>query len=226
MKKILILFGFAGMICFSANAQIEAVTEKGDTILVYNDGTWTYPDYSGGIHSKGLQYEIDSTELEFHKASEATQTLNSELGFFSVHYNPEEWKRVPPGTINADAEFALLAKKGDAYCLVISEEIAIGTKNILDIALNNMKNNTGSALKVRSARWIEVNGKKMIEAKMSTRAQGIDLIFHSYFYSGEKEGTIQFTTWTGESIYSKHEDKIKNLLNGLIIHEEQDDEEE
>ncbi|MFN7014170.1 MAG: hypothetical protein ACK4ON_07875 [Bacteroidia bacterium] len=214
MKTACLLAGLF-LIVHSLTGQIRAVTEKGDTLLIYRDGTWEYLDEDQQLMPTEVSYSLDTIRQLFTVLPSSAKALRSELDFFNIKYNPEVWERVPEGTINEDAEFAFKAKLGDVYGLVISEEAGFDAEGLFQIAMENMKESVDE-LKVLSADVRKVNGKDCISAVVKTKTKGLPLIFHSYYFSGEK-GSIQFTTWTVENLYAKYQNMILELLNGLVI---------
>lgn len=202
--------------------QITAVTERGDTIYVFNDGTWSfYEDGGSDLEGQSLSYldqelVFDSTDQLYTVPTTSQSKIKSNLGFFNVNFNDKAWKRVPAGKFNEDAEIAFESKSKDMYAIIISEEIEIGTENIVKIALNTMEENMSVAPNVQLIQKRTVNGQPLIRAVFSINVSGMDLTFDSYYYS-DWRGTIQFTTWTGSNLHGKYESDILDLLNGIVI---------
>ena len=220
MKKFIYLAILLLITQFSF-AQKKAVTEDGDTIFVYADGTWSFELLESG--TAGTEFDFLSAELKLDTikqeqqfSKKATSVVKNSFGLFTLRYDPEKWKREPPAQYNEDAEFALIARDKDIYCIVISEEVEIGAENIVKIALNTMRENTNAEVELVKTEVRTVNEKDLIRAVYNVDLSGMNLTFDSYYYSSEK-GTIQFTTWTGQNIWEKYEDEIIDFLNGLII---------
>jgi len=218
-QLITLLFIFTNLI--TVFSQITAVTEKGDTIYVYNDGTWTFEEKDEEELVNELSYldnvlKLDTITTKFKVGEKSTKEVTSQHDFFKVKYDKKVWKRVPPASLNPEAEFAFLAVDKDIYCMIISEEIEVGQENIVKIARKMMKDNTGGELEELITEQRNVNGTDIIRAVNKVEINGLNLVFDSYYYSGEF-GTIQFSTWTGTNVHEKYEDEILELLNGLII---------
>lgn len=214
---ILGLFQLSGL----CQAQITAITERGDTIYVFNDGTWSFYEDGGYQEETGLEYldmelTFDSTDQVFTIPSDSKSNIKSALGFFDINYNDKKWKRVPAGKFNEDAEIAFESKEKDMYAIIISEEIEIGAENIVKIALNNMEETMSTPPEVKLLQKRVVNGQPLIRAVYAINVSGMDLTFDSYYYS-DFRGTIQFTTWTGSNLHGKYEKDIVDLLNGILI---------
>lgn len=209
-------------LAFNTNAQVWAVTEKGDTIYVYSDGTWSFDKEERSNQDQGsLDYlntviKLDTIATLFTVNSKAEKKLSSQYGFFEFQYDSDEWKRVPAAQLNEDAEFALQAKNNDIYVAIISEEIEIGIENIYKIAINNAKENLGVEIDILKSELRNINGIDVIRGVMGFNLNGMNLIFDSFYFS-DSRGTVQLTTWTASNLHEKYEDDILSLLNGLVI---------
>lgn len=204
------------------HGQIRAITEKGDTIYVYNNGTWSFtledtpPEAPGALDYLSETLTIDTIKTPFVFNKNANKEITTELQFFKIKYDEKAWDRVPPGDYNENAEFAFKSNTRDIYCIVIPEELEIGNENILKIALNSFKENTGGEVEILKIEQRTVNGVEVLRGVFKMEISGLNLIFDSYYYSSTK-GTVQFTTWTAVNIWEKYESEILNLLNGLVI---------
>lgn len=203
-------------------AQLRAVTELGDTIYVYNDGTWSFsPEDSDVMNPDNLAFltqrvKIDTSNISYYAPETANKEVKSSFGFFSIKYDDSQWKRVPPGEFNKEAEFAFKSIKKDIYCIVIAEEIEIGAENILKIAMQTMEENTGSKVENLKAELRKVNGTELLRCVNKVSLTGMSLVFDNYYYS-DARGTVQFSTWTGSTLWKKYEKDIGDLLNGFIV---------
>ncbi|MEM7103704.1 MAG: hypothetical protein AAF502_11270 [Bacteroidota bacterium] len=223
MNKTILLIIFSCLI-FSQNlcAQIQAVTEYGDTIYVFDDGTWNFTgekatladDYDLSYLDEVLTF--DTSTVQYNHNPTGKRTLKSKYGFFDIFYDEDIWERVPPAQLNDEAEFAFVAKESDIWCVVIAEEIEVGLENVVKIAMNNMREYTGGEIDLRQLEVREVNGFEVVKGVFALNFSGLDFIFDSYYYSDEN-GTVQFTTWTGANVHEKYEPAIEELLNGLVL---------
>ncbi len=212
--------------CFIATqllfSQIKAVTENGDTIYVYNNGTWSYekldnaPDEGFEFDFLDEKIKIDSLNIKTVFNAKAAKEIQSATGFFKIKYDEDAWKRVPPGTLNDDAELAFEAKNTDVWCVVISEETTIDADKLFKIAKNTMEENTGSEAEILKAEVFNVNGTEVLRGTLKANFSGITFIFDSYYYSNDN-GSVQFTTWTSDKIWERSEKDILDFLNGFIV---------
>lgn len=222
MKKLTLLLSYLIAISYVSNAQTRAVTEEGDTIYVYDNGTWTYelldemPSVLNELSYLEQELKIDTIYDAFSTPKTSNKTLKNSRNQFIVKYDDSIWKRVPPATLNDDAEFALQGKNTDVWCIIISEETPIESDKLFKIAKHNMKENTGADADILITELRTVNNAPVIRGTLKASFSGIDFIFDSYYFSNES-GSVQFTTWTSDQLWKKNEGLILDLLNGFEI---------
>ena len=202
-----------------AQAQTLAITEYGDSIYVFNDGTWSFsPTEPMMIEELGfLEKELTfkKNDAKFSVPDSSTEVLESGLGFFTWAYNREEWMRMRPEELNPLAEFAFKHKEKDIYAMAISEEVSMDVETIVKVALDGMETNTGSEVDIRRLEFREVNGKEMAMGRFLLDFGGMNLVFENYYLTCE-EGTVQVLTWTAANIFPKYENLMQDMLNGLV----------
>ena len=221
--KSLILLLFSAILSISSYelaAQTKAVTEKGDTIFVYDNGTWSYEleeidDSFNDLDFLKLPLSIDTlTEGKKYPSSAKSEVRSKENGFV-VRYDDKKWKRVPPGNLNAEADFAFENKFVEIWCVVIAEESSFSPDNLFRIAKMTMEKNLDARTQILKTELVTVNGNKVLRGVVKADVSGISFVFDSYYYSNEL-GSVQFTTWTSENLWKKYESEIAELLNGFV----------
>ena len=206
----------------SVFCQTQAVTENGDTIFIYNNGTWSFTEDEEPTSLNELAYlereiDIETSDQKFTVAKAATKSAKNKFGLFEIKYDTKEWKRIPTGQLgNDEAEMAFMSDNDDVYCLVVSEQIEIGSENILKIAMNMMEERTNGKTNLIKAEKRMVNGTEVVRGLFDVEISGINMRFDSYYFSNSK-GTVQFSTWTGVGLWKSKEKEIEKFLNGLII---------
>ena len=201
-------------------AQTRAVTELGDTIYVYNNGTWSYemleesPEFDEFSFLKE-SIPLDTIPTKFSYSKDAKKQVENSFGLFKIKYDDTKWKRVPPASLNDEAEFAFEFKDSDVWCIVISEETAINSDALFSIARESIRENLGATPEVIKAESRNVNGYDIVRGVMKAELSGLTFVFDTYYFSNEK-GSVQFSTWTGEAIWKREEEKILDFLNGFI----------
>lgn len=221
MKKLFLL-PFLLTINLLLYAQTLAITEFGDTVYIYDNGTWSFeieedmPALPGLVDFLDIELTIDTLhEPQFVTDNANKEVRNLQEQYF-IKYDGAKWKRVPPASLNEDAEFAFQSKTEDIWCVVIWEETVIDKEAIFKIAKNMMEENVGSPVKIVQSEVRTVNGSEVLHGVLATDFSGIKFHFDTYYYSDDR-GTIQFTTWTSDALWERSKDKIEELLNGLHI---------
>lgn len=224
MKQNLLLFLFSittGLQVTSLAAQQRAVTESGDTIFIYDNGTWSF-ELEDDIEQEVLDdayldisLKIDTILTPFVFDPKVNKEVIPKSGQFKFKYDNEAWKRVPPADLNDDAEFAFQNRSIDIWAIIIAEQTEISIENIFKIAKNTMEENTGEKAEIKQVQYLTVNDTKVLRGTLETTFSGISFIFDTLYYSDEK-GTTQFTTWTSQSIWENNESLIFEFLSGFM----------
>lgn len=187
---------------FSQNP-VKARTETGKEVLLYADGKWKYVEDN----------KETSSEVKAHNKSASAKTLSkTPRGTFEIWVDESKWSG--PSTSDGRMQFRL--KTGDAYILVISEEIGIPTASLKNIAIDNAKA-AGSEFSLIADETRVVNGRELTSLKFNAVVKGIQLTYYGYYYGG-KEGTIQVLCYTGQSLFDKYERDFTEFLDGLVVH--------
>lgn len=207
MKKIIFTLTIMAIV-FSANAQKKAVTENGEEVLLYKDGTWKYSEPSEEEEKK----EIPTNTKKYDKPDGASFLLKSNKAKVGFWIDSKKWT-FKKAENNKDAEYELQFKKGDLYAMIISEKVEIQLESLRDIAVDNGKS-VAPDLEVVKEEYRTVNGQKVLCIKMNGSMQGIKIAYFGYYYSNS-EGTVQFVTYTSQNLANEYEEVAENLLNGI-----------
>ena len=207
MKKITIL-----LICLSltsfVSAQQKAVTETGEEVILYEDGTWVY------LNEDDLEKtEIPTNSKTFKKDVNSNFLLKSEKLNVGFWLNPKLWS-FKKATTNEDGEYELQLKNGDLYGLIITEKVEIPLETLKSIALETAKS-VAPDLKIVKEEYRIVNGTKVLLIQMNGTTQGIKFSYYGYYFSS-KNGTVQFVTYTSQNLLENYKTECENLLNGFV----------
>ncbi len=205
MKKFSILISIL-MLAFSAKAQISAITQHGDEVVLYDDGTWNYTEEES-------KPEIGVNPKKFKKDKESTFQIKSSNADFGFWINPKEWN-FKKGTSNDDAEFELTLKDEDLYAMIITEKIEIPLESLGEVAFENAKL-AAPDIRIVEQEFRNVNDLEVLFIQMDGTTQGIKFSYYSYYFSNES-GTVQFVTYTSQSLLNRYKEKCELLLNGLM----------
>ena len=214
MRKIKFIISFSILIFASqfTIGQEIAVTERGDSVVLYSNGAWDY--YDNYMNDSDEIPEIRMNSNSFSKPVSSTKKINGSNQSYEVWYDDKAWKRVPVGELNPEADIALQLLKGDAYAMAIYEEVEIPVENLSQIALDNAVN-VAPDIKMIDQEYRNVNGNKLVWMRMDGTTQGMKISYYSYYFSNEK-GSIQFHAFTGQNLLDKYKTDIENLLNGFM----------
>jgi hypothetical protein len=206
MKKsivlVIVLFLFFAWPNFfhQALGQTRARTEKGENVILYPDGTWKYVTGSA-LASKYI------------KPASAQKLFRTDRGNFGIWYDEKKW--VAPKKPDEERWlFSLIY--GDAYVVVIPEEIKIPVTSLKKFLLERLKGSKASGVKVVFEENRVVNSREVLCLKIDLTLEGIEVRYYGYLYGGE-EGTIQVLAYTGQSIFDKYQQELTNFLNGLVV---------
>jgi hypothetical protein len=209
------LFSILVLLAQSTKAQEIAITERGDSVLLFSNGTWDY--YSNYNSIEDELTEIKTNDQVFSKPKTSVNKVNGSNQAYEIWYDDRVWKRVPPGELNPEADVALKLIKGDVYAMVIYEELEIPMENLSQIALDNAVN-VAPDMEMVDREYRLVNNDSLIWMRMDGTTQGMKIAYYSY-YSANEKGSIQFHTFTGQKLLDKYKNEIENLLNGLVTSE-------
>jgi hypothetical protein len=205
---------FMAIACCTAHAQTLAITEYGDSIYVYNDGTWSYLNEDFEENFVSLPSELPNGGT-FKKPSSATSDVTGPDNGYKISFQPKEWKKIMPSELNDDASHAFSMVNNDGYAMLIYERIGIPLESLAQIAIDQAVS-VAPNLALRTAEYRVVNGKKMLCMQMDGTMQGIDFTYYGYYYSDENR-SIQFISYTGTGLFNELKDTFEQLLNGLEI---------
>jgi hypothetical protein len=207
MRKLLLI----GLILISAQliyAQIDAVTETGDEVILYEDGTWKYLNDCIIENS-----EISINDKEFSKDKKLTFLVKSKKLNVGIWINPKSWS-FTKGTENDAFEFQFQKKGDDLYAMLISEKMQIPIETLKGIAIKNARE-AAPDIKVIREEYRNVNGIQVLMMQMSGTIQGMRFTYYGYYYSNSN-GTIQLLTYTGENLFNDYIADVEEFLNGFV----------
>lgn len=191
------------------SAQEKAITETGEEVVLYKDGTWEYVN-----EEDKEKNEIPVNDKKYAKDASSTFLMKSKTLGIGVWLNPKVWS-FQKAVENPDAEYELQLKGGDLYGMMITEKVEIPLESMRDIALENAKS-VAPDVKVVKEEYRTVNGLRVLHMQMHGTMQGIKFAYFGYYYSDEN-GTMQFITYTSQKLMESKIDEVETLLNGLVV---------
>ncbi|WJJ95367.1 hypothetical protein [Algibacter luteus] len=189
-------------------SQTNAVTEYGDQVVLYDDGTW---QQVGEQVEEKVEIPINATIFE--KDEDSDFLIKSSTFNVGIWLNTKDWK-FKKASSNEDAEFELELKKEDLYGSVITEKVEIPLVTLRDIALSNARE-VAPDTKLNNQEYRTVNGLKVLMLEMSGTMSGIKFGYKGYYYSNEN-GTVQIILYTSVNLMKSYDNHIEKLLNGFV----------
>jgi hypothetical protein len=209
MKKNILFFCFVFLnIC--AFAQIKATTDKGEKVILYDDGTWQFED-SLSTEEKATLEDIKTSTATFVKANNAKTLLEGKKWKYGIWYNNVKWGNKETA---ADRDFLIRLKLGDAYVMAIAEEMQVPIEMLINVVMNNARKLSDKANLINQE-YRTVNGLRVLHMQYSVNLKGINFIYYGYYYSCEK-GTVQLVGFTSENLFSRYENDILQFINGFV----------
>ena len=115
MKTIIIFFII--IINTLSVAQINAITENGDTVLLKNDGTWEFKTEYSELDSNS-EFTVDTNYTPFFKSDLARKVVKGQNVNYELWYDSNKWELTNTAS-NPSAEYIFKYKHGEAYCMII-----------------------------------------------------------------------------------------------------------
>ena len=181
-------------------ADQKAITDTGEEIFIYSDGTWKY----------------NNNKNIFNKPKDSSFLLKSTKNKSSFWVNVKKWSFSKNKSHDEDKEYDFRLKGKDLYGMAITEEIEVPLETLPDIALSNAQEATGAGtdIKILKREYRTVNGKKVLYMEMGGTMSGIKFTYLGYYYS-DTYGSTQFIVYTATNLVDKYRSEIDRLLNGL-----------
>lgn len=198
-----------GLLLFSilSNAQIMALTESGDEVILYKNNTWKYSN-----DSVNLAIKILKNEKLFVKNEKSTFLIKSSKTNVGIWISPLEWN-FSKSKPESDSEFNFNNKSLDIYGMLIVEKAEIPVESLVEIAYQNALE-VAPDTEIIEKEYRNVNGINVIMMKMKGTMNGVNFVYFGYYYTSV-EGAFQFVTYTTLNLFNDYENHMLKLLNGF-----------
>jgi hypothetical protein len=192
-------------------AQKKAVTETGQQVFLFDDGTWKYAsDTASGTPDTS----ISMNPKAFSKGDAANFPVKSEkVENLAFWIDPQKWE-FTKGDGNPK-EYTFQLKGGDLYAMAITEGIKIPLTTLAKIAFQNAQK-VAPDVHIIHREYRMVNGIKVLNLELKGTLQGVIFIYYGYYYSNAN-GTVQLVCYTGDSEWEGYKADAEKLLNGLAV---------
>ncbi len=190
-------------------ANQKAITDTGEAVILYRDGTWEYSNNLKKVDSK-----VKTNKKRFRKSADSNFLLKSTKNNSAYWINTNKWN-FKKATDNAQAEYEFQLKGKDLYGMALSEGVPVPLETLASLALENARD-VAPDTKIIKQEYRFVNGIKVLYMEMKGTTQGIKFTYLGYYYSDDS-GSTQFITYTGSNLVNKYKLEIYDFLNGLEV---------
>jgi hypothetical protein len=190
MRILMIVFAVLWSVTVLAGQ--NAITDTGDKVILYEDGTWVYAD-----DTKSSSMVIETNPRTFSKPPQATFLLKSTTNNAAVWIDTDKWI-FRKGDPDKSAEYDFQLKGKDLYGMAITEEIAMPMATLADLALVNARQAAPDA-RIARQEYRTVNGKKVLYMEISGTIQGIRFTYIGHYHTDEA-GATQLITYTATNL--------------------------
>lgn len=189
-------------------AQQRALTETGEQVVLYNDGTWVYVE-KDTLNAE----EIPLNPRPYNRSKSATFRLKSKRIGIGCWIDPKTWKfQATPS--HESAEFEIDHVDGSMYALMITENLDVSTESLGNLAIQNARS-AAPDLKVIAREYRIVNGIKVLMMRMTGTIEDIHFAYFGYYFA-EDGGSTQFLVYAAEDFMEENLAEAEDLLNGLV----------
>ena len=210
MIKNLILAAAFVLCGVASRAQVKAVTETGEEVVLYSDGTWK----STAAPKAGWNTRLDTPSVK--KGEKSTFLVKGKMLKYGIWTNAKKW------TFSSDkmpsvpaAEYFFKLKDGDAFAMTVPEEVQVNFEALPALGLKIAQAADPNARITLEENRL-VNGVLVKYVEMKVSAQGMDLVYVGYYYSGA-QGIIRFMAFTSANLLPKYHKDMEELLNGFTM---------
>lgn len=207
MLKSLIFFTILLLVVFCSHAQIKAVTDTGDEVLLFSDGTWRYKQ-----EIKNVDSIINSKKI-LTKDAAATFLLKSKISNVGVWLDAKKWNFEKAANEAFEYSFSL-KENGSAGGMIVIESLGIDLTQLAKIAMQNIES-VSKSFKVLNKEYRTVNNCKVLYMEIEAVVEGIKLLYYNYYYTDETT-SVQFICYVPLSI-KKFSKEIETFMNGFVV---------
>lgn len=194
----------------AAQAQVKAVTETGEEVVLYSDGTWK----STAAPKPGWNTRLDT--LSVKKGEKSTFLVKGKKLKYGVWTNPKKWTFSTDKLPSAPStEYFFRMKDGDAYTITVPEEVQVDFEALSALGLKIAQAADPNARIVSEENRL-VNGVLVKCVEMKVSVQGMGLYYIGYYYSGP-EGIVRMLAFTSQNTITKYRKDMEELLNGFTM---------
>jgi hypothetical protein len=206
--SLILVLACSGLFSLTINAQTQAVTSTGETVTLYENGTWEYVG-----KKKDREALINSSS--FTKNPGASFLVKSKRTNYGLYIDPTKWRIDKKGENESDAEYSFNFKNGSSYAVMITEKAELSFELLKEAALVNGRA-AAPDIAIVEEEYRIVNNNKVLLLQLKGTMKGLSFSYYGYYVTGQS-GTIQLISFTTSKLFNEHKKEMETFLNGLII---------
>ena len=204
VRCALVLLCLTAIAASPAHAAVNATTEDGARVFLYEDGTWAYQ-----------QDSTTTSAISYTRAPGLENVVHSETTRYSLWYDAAKWS-IKQERDQPLSEFEFVDASTLCQAMAIPYATPMTLDELEDLALGNVRSLDPLAeIIFKESRT--VNNAPIRCIRIKATLGGVPLIFYYYLYSGDHTA-LQVVAYTEESVFEKFHDTLTDFLNGLVIH--------
>ncbi|MBS1774220.1 MAG: hypothetical protein JST82_15285 [Bacteroidetes bacterium] len=188
-------------------SQTRAVTDKGEEVILYADGTWKSASITPA-------YETRLDTIAVLKDKQASFLTKSNKVDFGIWINPKKWSFKPYGDAGLAVEYLYTLKGEDCYGMLITERVEVTNQKVSDIVLSATKKIDPDAHIIREETR-NVNGNICSYVELAAKNKGMSFVYIGYMISNPN-GTVRVQAFTTSNLLSKYKTEMETFINGFV----------
>lgn len=192
----------------ATSAQTKAITEDGEKVILYYDGTWAYENSNAPAEK-----EIPTNGVRFSKEKSQSSQIKSKRANVGLWIDTDKWNYSEAESEEV-AEYNFERKGEDLYAMMISEKLEVPLEVLRTVALENARA-AAPDIRIDHEEYRTVNGVNVLAMQMTGTIEGIRFTYYGYYYSNAG-GTVQLLTYTGSSFFNEYKPEMEKFLNGFV----------
>ncbi|TXF75113.1 hypothetical protein [Chryseobacterium sp.] len=215
MKKILPLITL--LVGFYGSAQVKGVTEDGNEVILFDNGTWKFVNESD---AQTLE-KIDENPAVFGRNTDQSILLKSSRLDAGIYYSPKKWE-VSAQAVGSHIEYFLRDKNPDnpLFGFMTTEKLQIpDLKSLKNLMLEGIQKNV-DYFRLKQSEYRTVNGLKVLYLRYAANVKGLDFEYGIYYYL-TASGYCAVVFYCAQNEFVKNSVAAEQFLNGIVKTEKQ-----
>ena len=193
---------------FTCEAQIRAVSDEGEEVILNSNGSWSYLNPKENL-------KVTTSKIKFYKSDDCNDSIKSNRNKVAIHFNSNKWNFKKSKNKSAEIDFSLRKFK-KIQAILLTEKTRVNVDTLAKFSIMNAKINSQNPVIIKEREYRIVNDNVVLYVKYFTKIKDIAFNYWAYYHSGE-DGSTQFLVASPEPISLEDEKSIKELLNGFIL---------